>query len=255
MFFDESDLDVEILSVLELNWKESHAYAAPRSFHALSFRISGGATFTHNDINHRINRGEIAYVPAGFDYTINAENEHLYVVHFDLRNYESKEMDVIKPKDFKYFEAKFQNLYHIWGKKQKGYKYECKCEFYKILLKLFRQKYEQRIDNRNDKMNEVLEYLHEHFTDKDLSVESLAKAAGMSGTYFRKLFYSLHKQTPLKYINSLRIDRAIELLRSNYYSVAEVAEKCGFDNQKYLSTVIKKSMGISPSDIKNKTVI
>ncbi len=45
MFFDESNLDAEILSVLELSWKESHAYAAPRSFHALSLRTSGGALY------------------------------------------------------------------------------------------------------------------------------------------------------------------------------------------------------------------
>lgn len=252
MFFDEENLDIEILSILELNWKESHAYAAPRNFHALSLRTSGGAAFSHNGLTRKIECGEIAYVPAGFDYTINAMNEHLYVIHFDLKNYKTLEMDVVKPKDFKYFEAKFQNLYNIWIKKQNGYQYECKCEFYKILLKLFRQKYEQKMDSRNDKMGETIEYIHEHFTDKDLSVEFLAKIAGMSSTYYRKLFFSLHSKTPLKYINSLRIARAIELLRSNYYSVAEVAEKCGFDNPKYLSTVIKKNTGKIPSEFKRQ---
>ena len=250
MFFDESNLDAEILSVLELSWKESHAYAAPRSFHALSLRTSGGALFTHGGKKREINCGEIAYVPAGFDYKIDAGSEHLYVIHFNLKNYESSQMDVIRPENFKYFENKFQNLYNIWTKKQSGYQYECKCEFYKILYRLFRQKFEQKADSRNDKMNETIEYIHEHFTDKDLSVESLAKAAGMCGTYFRSLFVSSYSQTPLKYINSLRIARAVELLRSGYYSVTEVAEKCGFDNQKYLSKVIKKNTGHTPSELK-----
>ena len=67
MFFEEPNLEVEILSVLELSWSESHAYAAPRSFNALSYRISGGATFTHNGICKTVKAGEIAYVPAGFE--------------------------------------------------------------------------------------------------------------------------------------------------------------------------------------------
>lgn len=72
----------------------------------------------------------------------------------------------------------------------------------------------------------------------------------MCGTYFRSLFVSSYSQTPLKYINSLRIARAVKLLRSGYYSVTEVAEKCGLDNQKYLSKVIKKNTGHTPSEFK-----
>lgn len=250
MFFEEPNLEVEILSVLELSWSESHAYAKPRSFNALSYRISGGASFTHNGICKTVKAGEIAYVPAGFDYTINAENEHLFVIHFNLKNYIGTDMEITSPENSKYFETKFQNMYSSWSKKQFGYQYECKCELYKILLKLFRQKYEQRINHKYDQMNEIAEYIHEHFTEKDLTVDFLAKTANMSDTYFRKLFVLSFAETPLRYINSLRVSYALELLRSGYYSVEEVAEKSGFDNQKYLSTVIKKHTGHSPYEFK-----
>ena len=252
MFFEEPNLDVEILSVLELSWNESHAYARPRSFNALSYRISGGAEFTHNGICKTVKAGEIAYVPADFDYTINAESEHLFVIHFNLKNYTGTDMEVISPENSKYFETKFHNMYTSWSKKQFGYQYECKCELYKILLKLFRQKHEQRINHKYDKMNEIAEYIHEHFTDKDLTVDFLAKTANMSDTYFRKLFVSSFSETPLRYINSLRVSYALELMRSGYYSVEEAAEKSGFDNQKYLSAVIKKYTGHSPYEFKKQ---
>ena len=79
---------------------------------------------------------------------------------------------------------------------------------------------------------------------------TLAKMANMSDTYFRKKFVRAFGTTPLLYINDLKIAHAVELLRSGYYSVEETAENCGFDNQKYFSTVIKKKTGHTPSEFK-----
>ena len=42
------------------------------------------------------------------------------------------------------------------------------------------------------------------------------------------------------------------MLRSGYFSVEEVAEKSGFDNQKYFSTVIKKQTGKTPTSFRIK---
>ena len=68
----------------------------------------------------------------------------------------------------------------------------------------------------------------------------------MSDTYFRKLFVQEHHITPQCYINRLRLEMATELLRTGYYSVSEVAERCGFNSACYFSTFIKKETGLSP---------
>lgn len=250
MFFDNPDLRIEILSVLHLNWEQSHAYAAPREFNALSFRVRGGAIFSHGGAERHVNAGEIAFVPKGFDYRIDAGCEEVYVVHFGLPGGEQYDMEVLKPLDTAYCERKFRTLYSAWTKKQPGYRYECAAEFYKLLHRLFCQKSEQRFDPFAGKMEEVTEYIHEHYTDKDLAVGTLAKMANMSDTYFRKNFVRAFGTTPLLYINDLKVAHAIELLRSGYYSVEETAEICGFDNQKYFSAVIKKKTGHTPSEFK-----
>ena len=86
----------------------------------------------------------------------------------------------------------------------------------------------------------MVDYIHEHFSDADISVEKLAHMCKMSGTYFRKIFYSAFSTTPLKHINELRKKYALELLKSGYYTVGEAAEKCGFSNTYYFSSFIKK---------------
>jgi len=71
----------------------------------------------------------------------------------------------------------------------------------------------------------------------------------MSNTYFRKLFYARFAATPAKYITAQRLILAEKLLASGGYTIKEVAEKVGFDDEKYFSRVVKKEYGVSPSKL------
>ena len=69
--------------------------------------------------------------------------------------------------------------------------------------------------------------------------------------YLRKLFQKEMGQTPLKYMIDLRMQKAKTMLAAGWtgeYSVAEVAESCGFSDALYFSRVFKKHYGCSPSD-------
>lgn len=252
VFFEREFLKINILSVLALQWEEVNAYAVGRSYNALSFRVCGDADFTHDDQAFHVKSGDIIFVPKGYDYHLSAHNEELFVVHFEIENQRDTDIDLITPVDRTYFQNKFRTLYDIWTKKQIGYKYECTSVLYKILSKLYKQKYEHKIDAINDAMNDAIEYIHDHFTEPGLSISGLSALAGMSDTYFRRLFVSSFGITPLKYINNLRLSYAFELLNSGYFSISEIAEKCGFDNQKYFSTVVKKQTGKPPTYFKVK---
>ena len=254
MFFENENLKISILSVLYLTWEKNCAYAAKRPYNALSFRIKGNADFEHAEKKLHVKDGDVIYVPQDYDYYLSGYNEELFVVHFEIDNFHETVGDIsaIASKNFAYYEKKFRTLYELWSKKQIGYEYECASVFYKILAELYKQNKKQELDLKNDVLNDAIEYIHEHFTEQNLSIAQLAASAGMSDTYFRKLFVSALGSTPLKYINNLRISYAIELLRSGYFQVEEVAEKSGFSNQKYLSNVLKKKTGNTPTSYKNK---
>ena len=69
--------------------------------------------------------------------------------------------------------------------------------------------------------------------------------------YLRKLFQKEMGQTPLKYMIELRMQKAKSMLAAAWtgeYSVAEVAESCGFSDALYFSRVFKKHYGCSPSE-------
>lgn len=254
MFLELDDLNFNILSVLNPSWEKNNGSSGIRPYHALSFRVTGNAVFTHsNDMNIAEN-GDITFVPAFCEYTLQAHNENLFVVHFLSEDTLPKKIRTFRSKAPQYFERKFQELYATWSKKQTGYVYECKSILYRILLQMERELAENEISGVQDRLLEIVDYIHDNFTNNSLSVESLAHMCGMSDTYLRRLFVMNFKTTPLKYINQLKLNYAIELLLSGYYTISQVSEKCGFENVQYFSRFIKKETGKTPSQFKSTDV-
>lgn len=254
IFFDNKNLDIDILSVLKLTRESMHGFASSRSFHALSYRISGGADFVFSDRHLQAKGGELIYIPAYEDYRVDSGSEELYVIHFTLKTSEKLSPEVFSPADTKYYELKFSEIYAEWSKKESGYIYECKAGLYKILSHSLRQASELNASLKGRLSDETINYIHENYTDKSMTVASLADMSNMSETYFRKLFIEKFSVPPKKYINQLRISHAIELLSSGYYTVSEAAFHSGFDSQNYFSYALKKETGLSPQSYKLKTL-
>ncbi len=247
MFFDVNSINFDIISVLSLNWESRNEKSGERPYHALSYRIRGNADFIHEKGTTHTETGEIIFVPAYYEYFQQAKEESLIVIHLDSAMQLPKAIKIFHPRNPQYFQRKFQELYSTWTLKQYGYEYECKSIFYRILSKIEQELSESNFSRTESLLVNAQEYIHENFTDKNLSVDFLAHMCGMSDTYFRRLFVKKFSVTPLKYINHLRSDYAKELLLSGYYNVTQVAEKCGFDNIQHFSSFIKKETGKNPS--------
>ncbi len=57
-------------------------------------------------------------------------------------------------------------------------------------------------------------------------------------------------ETPSNFFRTYKLNRAAELLKSGKYTVAEVADKCGFSTQSHFSVVFKKQFGVTPTEYK-----
>ena len=249
MFLDNAEISFETLSILNLSWDNINDESDLRPYHALSFRKKGNAEFIGKNGVITAQTGEILFVPAFYEYTLKADCEEVFVVHFSSQCKLPCEIRKFTPDNSQYFERKFTELYTVWTKKQFGYEHECKSILYKILTKIEREIAETKISDMHDSILEAVEYIHDNFTEESLSVDFLAKMCGMSDTYFRKLFVKNFSVTPMNYIKALKINYACELLLSGYYTVGEVAEKCGFNTINYFSSFMKKETGHTPSEL------
>lgn len=96
----------------------------------------------------------------------------------------------------------------------------------------------------------VRSYIEEHLKDEGLSVEIAAKLVHFSVSYLREIFKDVTGESFNEYLIRKRMEKAGELLRKTSMKVADIAEGCGYDNQRYFSSSFKKFYGCTPTEFK-----
>ena len=97
-------------------------------------------------------------------------------------------------------------------------------------------------------MLDVKEYIDTHYSDKELSISLLAGLIDMSEVYFRKLFKTEMGISPSKYILSVRLKKAKQLMRCYpFLTLEECAMQSGFSSLHYFSRVFRSEFGINAS--------
>ena len=125
----------------------------------------------------------------------------------------------------------------------------------KNLLILFSRKFSREQVSKNgflDKeMDDAVIYFNENY-NHDINIEKYAESRGMSISWFIRSFRKHTGQTPMQYIVSLRINNAQVLLESTSYTISEIAEIVGYENQLYFSRLFHKQKGCSPSQYRKR---
>ena len=94
---------------------------------------------------------------------------------------------------------------------------------------------------------ELMQYAEDHL-DQDLSVQSLATRIGYSESKLQKLSKAVYGKSVSKEITERRMNKALELLGSKKYTIAEVGYKMGYQNMSHFSNAFKKIHGFLPSE-------
>ena len=100
---------------------------------------------------------------------------------------------------------------------------------------------------KEELLSPALNFLHAHFTEKDISVKNLAALCGISEVYLRRLFFERYGTSPKEYMIHLRMQYAKQLLSAEQMSISEVATLCGYAEPCHFSREFSKRVGKSPS--------
>jgi AraC-like DNA-binding protein len=99
------------------------------------------------------------------------------------------------------------------------------------------------------RFKDVLNYIEEHYTES-ISLEDMARVAGLSPRYFCRFFRKMTQCTPTEYLNYYRIECACEQLAEVTVSITDVALNCGFNDISYFIKAFHKAKGITPRQYK-----
>ncbi len=84
----------------------------------------------------------------------------------------------------------------------------------------------------------------------DLTIQEFAYLCNMSEATFKRKFKSVYNQSPARYIQSKKLERAKQLLNTQSKTIADIAYNCGYSSPSSFNKAFKKSFGLTPSEYK-----
>jgi AraC family transcriptional regulator len=93
----------------------------------------------------------------------------------------------------------------------------------------------------------VLEFIGHHCTE-NLTLDQIAREAGISRFHFITLFKKACGVTPHQYLLKLRLERAAELINTTDLSIQAIAANCGFVAPSHFSAAFRKHFGQTASE-------
>ena len=117
-------------------------------------------------------------------------------------------------------------------------------------LSFIKKEDEEKSDFIEDRFHNIVVYLDTNFTDRDISLKTIADVFFYSEKYLSALFMKRMNVKFTDYLNKLRIEYAINLMAEGEKSLSKIAEKSGYVDQFYFSKVFKKIIGKTPTEYK-----
>lgn len=174
----------------------------------------------------------------------------------NIMNHKIK-IDPLISEGSEYVEPIAHDLCRALSEKKTGYEFMTQGYLYQLLGVILEEKiYEESIadtiaSERLNSIKEVLAYISDNYST-NITLESLAKIAGMNPKYFCRYFRGMTERTPIDYLNYYRIECACEMLSTRDISIKEVAISCGFNDESYFIKIFHKYKGTTPKQFTKK---
>ncbi|MBR1548028.1 MAG: AraC family transcriptional regulator [Prevotella sp.] len=96
-----------------------------------------------------------------------------------------------------------------------------------------------------------IHYMHENI-EKRITLKDLSAYTGYSASHFSMLFKETTGESPLAYLNRIRIETACQWLQQTDLKINQICPKVGFEDPYYFSRLFTKTMGMSPKQYKTR---
>lgn len=149
-----------------------------------------------------------------------------------------------------------ERIYPEVKNKNEGYLVACKGILLQLLVHLYRNYAQELLTEKEsmkrlkklERFNTVKRYIQKHYPDP-ISNHELAELVHLSEDRFNHLFKECIGESPLQYINEIRLNKAMTLLKTGEYSATEVAERVGFSDYNYFGRLFRRTYGCTPSQV------
>ena len=254
-----SDFNVNRIIGIAQNWKKIttwsylHTKRPDYGFYAIlcgrcEYIMKSGETL-------KACQGDIMYIPKGANYEVrfytnesqSNDTSNAYLINFCLKDEKGEEAvfcDGIKKiyhDDTGELSEYFSKILNLYRKNRVN---EVKSIFFRIISKITEED-----DNNINKgsVSPAINYIQNNYNSQ-ISIGTLADLCAMSQATFRRQFKETTGKSSVKYINSFKIEKSKELLKSSEITIDDITDFLSFYDKAYFCKVFKNAVGVSPSE-------
>ncbi len=219
-----------------------------RRLWAVALKRTGRTIYTANGRQVLSDSRHMVILPKGCSYSWRCtEAGECLIVEFDAPQV-CEDILPFPVADSAFFENAFlelqKNLHTPTSHAQLG----CMHRFYGVLSQLVKSTSGPYVPKaRQQLIQPALDHMAENYFDPTITNDRLARLCGISTVYFRKCFEAVCGVSPIRYLHDLRLQKAKDILSSDYGSVGLVAQSVGYSSVYHFSKMFKFYTGISPS--------
>ena len=183
---------------------------------------------------------------------------YCFYVVFDLLEYSNVPIEfpgVTIIEDTAYIEDLFSRLFNEFIEQRSICEFATRTYLMQIMLYIHTQ---WESTNRFESSGRSLRLNYKNilnvkeFIDKNpgmhFSLDMLASGAGYSRYFFCRLFKDVAGKSFNKFLTSVRIEKACEMIENSSLKINKIAELIGYSDPKYFSNVFKSETGVTPSE-------
>ncbi|NLZ80211.1 MAG: helix-turn-helix domain-containing protein [Clostridiales bacterium] len=115
-------------------------------------------------------------------------------------------------------------------------------------------KFYERKPEGNKLIVSIQEYIKENYKDSSLSLSKISDEFHISESYFSYLFKAETKENFSEYLERIRMEQALHLLKSSTIAIGDLYLEVGYNNANSFRRAFKKIHGVSPRTIRENRI-
>ena len=211
----------------------------------LGLILNGNGTYVYLNQKLKVSKGDVVFIPENIYCYSEWHGEPLIEVvylscflHYESYKYGAQVIDA--DEDTK---AEILQISALLSKGEIE-RLEAYSRFYKLLQTVILKIKPMEI-SINSTLQSAIDYINENW-DKNFSVADIAKKCCVSESTIYHLFKKNLGQTPVSFVNSIRINIAIEYLENSSYSISKISETVGFSSENHFRHTFYTLTGTTP---------
>jgi AraC-like DNA-binding protein len=210
---------------------------------------------------HEVTQDQLLVIPAGTPHVYGAAKKEPWTIHwfhavgtnvpFYLERLEVTQRKPVVPlggdvRLFSLFEDVLEGLEHGSTLTHLIYAAHSLSHLMGVILR-HKEEFGHGEADAGERAAKSIQFMKEHLREP-LQIATLAAVVNLSRSHYTTLFRRVTGYAPLRYLNHLRMQRAVQLLNTTNLSIKEISDQLGFSDQFYFSRAFSRMHGHSPSE-------